>query len=229
MKLLRQKSCQVRSCAMLWFFGSHMVLYTVQGGFSLSMPCLEPDPFLPLSWLQFILFVHEASLIPHLPNSCLLRLLGAVLTPTGCTRSNAALKTAQVSPTDTAATRHTPRKTDAVPQYQGNSKRLTRSSAPRINRYRTPGQSCARPPRTSTTLCCWMLWPSPGMYAVTCLPVDSRRRAILRSPELGFLGFWIPTRRHTPFACGAWVSARAGETAWRARRCFRIPCKEGTG
>lgn len=35
----------------------------------------------------------------------------------------------------------------------------TRSSAPRIKWYFTPGQSCARPPRTITTECCCTLCP----------------------------------------------------------------------
>jgi hypothetical protein len=56
------------------------------------------------------------------------------------------------------------------------------------------------------------------------LPVESRTRAVLRSPELGFLGLVMPTLTHTPFSSGALIADSAGETAWRARCCFRQPC-----
>lgn len=48
-------------------------------------------------------------------------------------------------------------------------------------------------------------------------PVDKRTRAVLRSPELGFLGRVMPTFRHTPFLAGDPMLERAGETACRAR------------
>lgn len=71
-----------------------------------------------------------------------------------------------------------------------------------------------------------MLWPSPGMYAVTTFPDDSLTRAVLRSPELGFFGLVMPTLTHTPFMKGHCFSASAGETAWRAFFPFRQPCSD---
>lgn len=44
-------------------------------------------------------------------------------------------------------------------------------------------------------------------------PVDSLTRAVLRSPELGFLGRVMPTLRHTPLSAGALTSECAGDTA----------------
>jgi hypothetical protein len=44
--------------------------------------------------------------------------------------------------------------------------------------------------------------PSPGIYAVTTLPVLNRTLAIFLSPEFGFLGFVVPTFKHTPFSSG---------------------------
>src|SRR3954468_9310280 len=54
----------------------------------------------------------------------------------------------------------------------------------------------------STMLCSWRLCPSPGMYAVTSMPLTSRTRATLRSAEFGFLGVVVYTRVHTPRFCG---------------------------
>src|SRR6185436_15529301 len=54
--------------------------------------------------------------------------------------------------------------------------------------------------------CSWRLWPSPGMYTVTSLPLLSRRRAILRSAELGFFGVMVRPARQTPFLRGLPVS-----------------------
>ena len=51
-----------------------------------------------------------------------------------------------------------------------------------------PGRSLTRPPRMSTTECSCRLWPSPGMYEVTSMPLVNRTRATLRSAEFGFLG-----------------------------------------
>lgn len=90
----------------------------------------------------------------------------------------------------------------------------TRSSAPRTKWYFTPGQSCALPPLTITTLCCCTLCPSPGIYAVITLPVLNRTLAIFRSPEFGFLGFVVPTLRHTPLSSGLFFSC--GERSFRA-------------
>ena len=47
--------------------------------------------------------------------------------------------------------------------------------------------------------------------------------AILRSAELGFLGFMMPTRRHTPFMQGRFPSDSAGDTGLRARFSLRQP------
>jgi len=63
--------------------------------------------------------------------------------------------------------------------------------------------------------------PSPGIYAVTNLPLLSLNLATLRSPELGFFGFTIPTRKHTPFISG--LSTSAGDRALRARCSTRHP------
>src|SRR6476620_4897043 len=64
--------------------------------------------------------------------------------------------------------------------------------------YRTPGRSFTRPPRTSTIECSWRLCPSPPMYAVISLPLESRTRATFRSAEFGFLGVIVLTWRQTP-------------------------------
>src|SRR5690606_18888934 len=77
------------------------------------------------------------------------------------------------------------------------------SSEPRTVWYRTPGKSLTRPPRISTTECSCRLWPSPGMYAVTSMPLVRRTRATLRSAELGFFGVVVYTRVHTPRFWGA--------------------------
>ena len=56
-------------------------------------------------------------------------------------------------------------------------------------------------------------------------PLLSLTFAVLRCPELGFLGFVTPTFRHTPFIAGRFAALRAGETAWRAflgRRLVRV-------
>src|SRR5581483_6706747 len=61
-------------------------------------------------------------------------------------------------------------------------------SVPRILWERTPGRSLTRPPRINTTECSCKLWPTPGMYDVTSMPLVSRTRATLRSAEFGFFG-----------------------------------------
>jgi hypothetical protein len=60
------------------------------------------------------------------------------------------------------------------------------------------GRSLTRPPRMSTSECSCRLWPTPGMYVVTSMPLVRRTRATLRSAEFGFLGVWVKTRTHTP-------------------------------
>jgi hypothetical protein len=54
------------------------------------------------------------------------------------------------------------------------------------------------------------------------LPVLSLTLAILRSPELGFLGFVVPTFRHTPFSSG--LSLSCGDRSLRAF-CAILPCR----
>lgn len=164
-----------------------------------------------------------------LANRSLLRLLGPVFTPATHPATDTALEATQ-SAIVPLNSRRSNRIALLSPRKQRKTKgkvlveKLTKSSAPLTKWYRTPGQSWLRPPRTRTTLCCWMLWPSPGMYAVMTFPVDSRTRAVLRSPELGFLGFVMPTLTHTPLSEGALMAESAGDTAWRARCCLRQPC-----
>lgn len=55
------------------------------------------------------------------------------------------------------------------------------------------------------------------------LPVDNLTLAVFRSPELGFLGFVIPTFRQTPLSAGALTSRSAGLTGLRARCSVRQP------
>ena len=52
------------------------------------------------------------------------------------------------------------------------------------------------------------------MYAVTSMPLLNRTLAIFLSPELGFFGFVMPTRKHTPFIAGLCTSC--GDTFLRA-------------
>ena len=76
------------------------------------------------------------------------------------------------------------------------------SRTPRTTEYRSP-TSFTRPPRRRTTECSWRLCPSPGMYAVTSIPFESRTRAIFRIAELGFFGVFVVTLMHTPRLKGA--------------------------
>jgi hypothetical protein len=55
------------------------------------------------------------------------------------------------------------------------------------------------------------------------LPVDNLTLAVFRSAEFGFLGFVIPTFRHTPFSSGAMTSRSAGLTGFLARCSDRHP------
>lgn len=64
-----------------------------------------------------------------------------------------------------------------------------------------------------------LLVPSPGIYAVITLPVLSLTLAIFLSPELGFLGFVVPTFKHTPFNSG--LSLSCGDRNFRAFFCAR--------
>src|SRR4051812_48444973 len=110
------------------------------------------------------------------------------------------------------------------------------SSTPRTMWYRTPGRSRTRPPRTRTIECSWRLWPSPPMYAVISLPLDSRTRATFRSAEFGFFGVIVLTWRQTPRLNGqasstgdlvlyTWVR-RGFRTSWLIvgmSRWFRSP------
>lgn len=56
---------------------------------------------------------------------------------------------------------------------------------------------------------------------MTTRPELNRILAVLRSPELGFLGFVIPVLRQTPFISGLFESA--GERPRRARCSLRQP------
>src|SRR5215471_3742021 len=90
--------------------------------------------------------------------------------------------------------------------------------------YRTPGRSFTRPPRTSTIECSWRLWPTPGMYAVTSMPVVSRTRATLRSAEFGFFGVWVKTRVQTPRRWGDPWSAGVFDFSGLVTRPLRTSC-----
>lgn len=96
-----------------------------------------------------------------------------------------------------------------------------KSSPPRTRWYLTPGKSCTRPPLTRTTECSWILWPSPGIYAVTVFPVVSLTRATLRTAEFGFFGFCVPTLTQTPFLCGQ--ACRFGDLERAIDFCLRAP------
>ena len=52
------------------------------------------------------------------------------------------------------------------------------------------------------------------MYAVMTVPLLNRTLATFLSPELGFFGFVVPTRKHTPFISGLLI--KAGDTGLRA-------------
>src|SRR3954452_7405446 len=58
-----------------------------------------------------------------------------------------------------------------------------------------------------TTECSCRLWPTPGIYVVTSIPLVSRTRATFRSAEFGFLGVEVYTRVQTPRFCGQLSSA----------------------
>src|SRR5687767_11185801 len=71
-------------------------------------------------------------------------------------------------------------------------------------------------------LCSWRLCSSPGMYAVTSLPLLSRTRAIFRRAELGFLGVMVLTWRQTPRFCGEASRSLTLLIRGKARRGFLI-------
>jgi len=58
---------------------------------------------------------------------------------------------------------------------------------------------------------------------LTTLPVLRRTLAVFRSAELGFLGFVMPTLRHTPLSSGARAVDIAGDVCLRARCGLRHP------
>ena len=60
------------------------------------------------------------------------------------------------------------------------------------------------------------------MYAVMTFPVLNRTLAIFLSPELGFLGFVVPTFKHTPLSSGRLASC--GDRSFRARWAI-LPCR----
>src|SRR5688572_200992 len=72
--------------------------------------------------------------------------------------------------------------------------------------------------------CSCRLWPTPGMYAVTSMPLDRRTRATLRSAEFGFLGVVVYTRVHTPRRWGAPLSAGVLPLAGFDCRPLRTSC-----
>src|ERR1022692_1641560 len=55
--------------------------------------------------------------------------------------------------------------------------------------------------------CSCRLWPTPGIYVVTSIPLVSRTRATFRSAELGFFGVEVYTRVQTPRFCGQLCNA----------------------
>src|ERR1017187_10395341 len=59
----------------------------------------------------------------------------------------------------------------------------------------------------STMECSCRLWPTPGIYVVTSIPLVSRTRATFRSAELGFFGVEVYTRVQTPRFCGQLCNA----------------------
>src|SRR3989338_2071471 len=61
-----------------------------------------------------------------------------------------------------------------------------------------PGRSFTLPPRIMTTECSCRVCPSPGMYALTSMPLVKRTLATFRSAEFGFLGVMVFTTVHTP-------------------------------
>src|SRR5690606_4493007 len=80
------------------------------------------------------------------------------------------------------------------------------SSVPLMIWYLTPGRSLTLPPLMSTTLCSCRLWPIPGIYAVTSIPLVRRTLATFLRAELGFLGVTVLTTVHTPLFWGDLVS-----------------------
>src|SRR5512136_3015530 len=73
----------------------------------------------------------------------------------------------------------------------------------------------------STIECSCRLWPTPGMYVVTSIPLVRRTRATFRRAEFGFFGVVVYTRVATPRFCGD--STRAG--AFRLVLSFSRPLR----
>src|SRR5438552_11611155 len=72
--------------------------------------------------------------------------------------------------------------------------------------------------------CSCRLWPTPGMYAVTSIPLVRRTRATLRSAEFGFFGVFVYTRVHTPRRWGAPFSAGVLVLSALVMRPLRTSC-----
>src|SRR3954447_3209382 len=72
--------------------------------------------------------------------------------------------------------------------------------------------------------CSCRLWPTPGMYAVTSMPLVRRTRATLRSAEFGFLGVVVYTRVHTPRRWGLPLSAGVLVLPTLSARPLRTSC-----
>ena len=77
-----------------------------------------------------------------------------------------------------------------------------KSYIPRTAEWRTPGRSRAPPPRTKILEWRRRLWPIPGIWATTCLPLFKKTLTAGRLAELGFLGVTIRGRKTLPAACG---------------------------
>ena len=72
-----------------------------------------------------------------------------------------------------------------------------------------------------------MLWPSPGIDAVTSKPFDSLTLATFLNAELGFLGVVVYTRIQTPLLCGH--SIKAGTLFFLPRYSQTINRVTGSG
>lgn len=104
------------------------------------------------------------------------------------------------------------------------------SNTPRTTLCLTPTRSWQRPPRTNTVLCSCRLWPSPGTYAVTSLPLVRRTRTQRRLAEFGFLGFRMIVFSTTAFMkgrlsmwlCGGrFLTCGAVRAMWSTEPCRR--------
>ena len=98
------------------------------------------------------------------------------------------------------------------------------SSVPLTMWYLTPGRSFTLPPLSNTTECSWILWPIPGIYAVTSNPEVKRTLATFINAELGFLGVVVYTLVQTPFLCGQLFNAGYFVFFFIFTRSERINC-----